>query len=98
MTPLDETNSVLLFKLWVDDYNHERYHKSLDNVTPADVYEGRSNDILDQRAAVKSRTMTRRKAAVTKDNTENPIKVRKEGTCPTGTYRSGDYCNFSVGS
>jgi putative transposase len=42
-------------------YNHERYHESLDNVTPADVYEGRRNDSLDKRATVKSRTMTQRK-------------------------------------
>ena len=39
----------------------ERYHESLDNVTPADVYEGRRNNILDQRAAVKHRTLSQRK-------------------------------------
>ena len=39
----------------------ERYHESLENVTPADVFGGRRNEILDQRALVKARTMTRRK-------------------------------------
>ena len=46
---------------WVEHYNHERYHESLDNVTPVGVYECRRNDILDQRTVVKSRTMTQRK-------------------------------------
>ena len=46
---------------WVEHYNHERYHESLDNVTPADVYYGRGQEILDQRAAVKYRTLTQRK-------------------------------------
>jgi hypothetical protein len=40
---------------------HERYHESLDNVMPADVYQGRRNDILDQRAFTKSRTLSQRK-------------------------------------
>ena len=46
---------------WVQHYNHERYHESLDNVTPSDGYQGRRDDILDQRAIIKSRTMMRRK-------------------------------------
>tara|TARA_B110001454_G_C12416663_1_gene307538 strand:+ start:102 stop:368 length:267 start_codon:yes stop_codon:yes gene_type:complete len=46
---------------WVQYYNHERYHESLDNVTPSDDYHGRSEEILDQRAIIKSRTMIRRK-------------------------------------
>ena len=45
---------------WVQHYNHERYHESLDNVTPADMYQGRRDDILDQRAIIKSRTMMQR--------------------------------------
>ena len=46
---------------WVDYYNHERYHEFLDNVTPADVYAGRRHDIVDQRASIKSRTLSQRK-------------------------------------
>jgi len=46
---------------WVTHYNHERYHESLDNVTPADVYNGRKNEILDRRSMIKARTLTQRK-------------------------------------
>ena len=46
---------------WVAHYNHERYHESLDNVTPADVYNGRRNDILGRRSMIKSRTLAQRK-------------------------------------
>ena len=46
---------------FVDDYNHRRYHESLHNVTPADVYFGRAASILRKRAAIKQRTMTERR-------------------------------------
>ena len=42
-------------------YNKERYHESLDNVTPADVYFGRQHAVLTERSKIKRRTMERRK-------------------------------------
>ena len=42
-------------------YNNERYHESLDNVTPSDVYFGRQYAVLSERSKIKRRTMERRK-------------------------------------
>ena len=42
-------------------YNHERYHESLDNLTPADVYYGQGQEILDQRETVKLNTLAMRR-------------------------------------
>ena len=42
-------------------FNHERYHESLDNVTPADVYFGRRYAVLTERDTIKRLTMKRRK-------------------------------------
>jgi putative transposase len=42
-------------------YNNERYHESLDNVTPADVYFGRRYAVLSERGKIKRLTMKRRK-------------------------------------
>jgi hypothetical protein len=38
-------------------YNNERYHESLDNMTPADVYFGRQYEIVTERDRIKKRTM-----------------------------------------
>ena len=48
-------------KQFVDDYNHERYHESLDNLTPADVYYGRGEKILNLRAKIKKQTLAERR-------------------------------------
>ena len=46
---------------FVERYNHRRYHESLDNLTPADVYFGRGQTILLQRERIKQRTMELRR-------------------------------------
>ena len=46
---------------FVDYYNQERYHESLDNLTPADVYQGRREEVVTRREQIKRRTLSRRK-------------------------------------
>ena len=46
---------------FVDDYNHRRLHEAVDNVTPADVFEGRRPAILARREQIKRRTLAQRK-------------------------------------
>ena len=46
---------------FVDHYNHHRYHESLGNLTPADVYFGRGQAILDARDQIKKLTIRNRR-------------------------------------
>jgi len=46
---------------FVDYYNHERYHESLNNLTPADVFYGRGQSILGEREKIKRRTLALRR-------------------------------------
>jgi len=46
---------------FVNYYNHERYHESLDNLTPADIFYGRGQTILDQREKIKLNTLSLRR-------------------------------------
>jgi putative transposase len=48
---------------FADYYNHYRYHEALDNVTPADGYYGRREEILARREEVKQQTLAARRAA-----------------------------------
>ena len=43
-------------------YNCERYHESLDNVTPADVFLGRHKEVLSQREIIKQQTLLERRS------------------------------------
>ena len=46
---------------FVGHYNHRRYHESLDNLTPADVYFGRGQRILKRREEIKWQTIQQRR-------------------------------------
>lgn len=46
---------------WVEYYNNQRYHESLDNVTPADVYFGRDKEIIKKRNKLKEQTLDLRR-------------------------------------
>jgi putative transposase len=42
-------------------YNYERYHESLNNLTPADVFFGRASKILENRQIIKQNTIVKRR-------------------------------------
>lgn len=46
---------------FVDNYNNRRYHESLQNVTPADVFFGRQKEILTARETIKQKTLEARR-------------------------------------
>jgi putative transposase len=56
--PGDLENQINAF---VADYNHRRYHESIENLTPADVYFGRGQTILLERERIKRKTVQNRR-------------------------------------
>ena len=55
----EELNAAL--QKFVHYYNHERYHESLDNVTPGDVYFGKREQILKRRERLKKQSLAKRR-------------------------------------
>jgi transposase InsO family protein len=47
---------------FVEYYNNERYHESLDNLTPADIYFGKFEEVLTRREETKRMTMQQRRS------------------------------------
>jgi putative transposase len=56
--PVDLERQIGVF---VEHYNHIRYHESIDNLTPADVYFGRAEPILAERRRIKLSTIANRR-------------------------------------
>ena len=48
-------------RAFVEYYNNQRYHESLGNVTPADVYFGREKSIIRERERIKKLTIQSRR-------------------------------------
>jgi putative transposase len=46
---------------FVVSYNNQRYHESLDNLTPADVYFGKAQEVLRRRDEIKRKTLQQRR-------------------------------------
>jgi len=46
---------------FIDHYNNRRYHESIGNLTPADVYFGRGETILAERRHIKQKTIQDRR-------------------------------------
>ena len=72
---------------FVEHYNHRRYHESLANLTPADVYFGRDHAIIERRRKIKNLTIknaawpiTTKRLNINQDEPEPPLRNRPR--CP----------------
>ena len=59
--PVDGAELEAAIRDFVTYYNNRRYHESLNNCTPADVYYDRHREVLSERDKIKRLTMERRK-------------------------------------
>ena len=62
----------------VEYYNHQRYHEPIQNLTPADVYYGRGEMILQERKRIKMETLKQRRLNYEKIKTAKDCTEKKE--------------------
>jgi transposase InsO family protein len=62
-------------KRFVHYYNYERYHESLQNVTPADMYYGKAAKTIENRRKIKLKTLNERRLAYLSQTKKQPVKI-----------------------
>ena len=60
---------------FVNQYNHYRYHESLSNLTPADVYYGKAPKILQERRKIKEETIAERRKNYIKEKLQIHFEI-----------------------
>ena len=60
-------------KAFIEHYNHQRYHESINNLIPADVYFGRDSQILEERRNIKTKTIQNHRLQHQDKELEPPI-------------------------
>lgn len=53
-------------KHFVHYYNYQRYHEAIDNVTPAQKYYGKAQQVIERRKKIKTETVKNRRKAYLK--------------------------------
>lgn len=77
---------------WVEYYNHQRYHESLNNLTPADVYYGRQQQRLEERKKIKNLMMLSRRKSGTPQRLYLPVCF----LCINSLFLSSGCCPLSL--
>ena len=67
---------------FIEYYNTQRYHESLNNLTPEDVYTGRGQTVLNRRMRIKQKTIAERRRPATILNGQACAEVGTAGTTP----------------
>ena len=75
--PEELERNIEAFVQW---YNNERVHESLNNVTPHDMYQGKQREILTRRENIKRKTLKERKRQNLKSRGKNNYTVKTQTT------------------